>query len=643
MIYYDILKLKGVILMKKKYLITILITFFIIGVFSIYWVSEYNKNGRINIALQSHLNKLSNQYEAIMYNQNITAVSTYQSIIKDTEILDILNKLKSTMPTKEKDKYRNSLYEIIKIRYDIAKLSGVLQMQFVFPDNTVFLRMHKKLKFDDNLKGIRYSYEYVNKTHKRINGFEQGRSAHGFRNIFPILNKDGKYLMAIEISFASEVVQNYLTNIGHMYTHFLVNKDIFKAKSWQRDDLILKYVQSSESDNYMFTIPNTMTKKDYLLNKKFKLKERREEIDQKIKKGDKFAIYTTYDGNNVNVASFYPIKNIKDKKTVAWIVSYNKDDFIKVTLDIVFIIRVILCSILLLLIYFSYRILMQKEILKKEVDKKTKDLKIRDMELENLNRNLEKKIKEELEKNTIANEKLFKSERLASMGEMIGNIAHQWRQPLSVISTGATGIQVKHQYGMLDDKYLIETSDMINKNAQYLSKTIDDFKNFIKGERIKENFHLKNTIDSFHNLIQHSIKNHNINMIIDIDENIKINGYSNELIQCLINIFNNSKDAYEQVNIKDRYFFISAKENKDNVSLKLYDNALGIPNHIIDKVFDPYFTTKHKNQGTGLGLNMTYKLITEGMKGHIEVNNETYLYNNIEYTGAMFTISLPTN
>ena len=227
----------------------------------------------------------------------------------------------------------------------------------------------------------------------------------------------------------------------------------------------------------------------------------------------------------------------------------------------------------------------------------------------------------------------------AAMGEMIGNIAHQWRQPLSVISTGATGLKLSKTYNTLTDKQFFKMCEAINDNAQYLSKTIDDFSDFIKGDRQKVNFSLVKDINSFINLVEGSIKSNNINLIKEIDETINIFGYPNELIQCFINIFNNAKDALKD-KIDEKYIFIFTYVKKDKVIIIFKDNAGGIPEEVLPHIFEPYFTTKHKSQGTGLGLSMTYNLIVEGMGGIIEVNNVTYQYNNKQYKGAEFILQL---
>ena len=251
---------------------------------------------------------------------------------------------------------------------------------------------------------------------------------------------------------------------------------------------------------------------------------------------------------------------------------------------------------------------------------------------------LNKKLAKDIEEK---NMQLFEQSKLASMGEMIGNIAHQWRQPLSVISTGATGLQVQKELDLLTDEVFYEVCEAINDNAQYLSKTIDDFRNFIKGDREKNTFIVTNQINSFLSLVDSSIKNENINIILDLEDEIEINGYENELTQCLMNIFNNAKDAFSENNLEKKYIFISTWKQEDKILIKMQDNAGGIPQNVLPKIFEPYFTTKHQQKGTGLGLNMTYSLIVDGMKGSIEAINKSFEYEDVLYKGAEFTITLP--
>ena len=213
---------------------------------------------------------------------------------------------------------------------------------------------------------------------------------------------------------------------------------------------------------------------------------------------------------------------------------------------------------------------LQNEILKRthQLEKSNQILKEKKDELDRLNSSLEIKIKDEVEKNKIFQEKLFKADKLASMGEMMSNIAHQWRQPLSMISTVATGTKIQKEFGTLKDEEIIQNMELINKNAQYLSETINDFKNFIKGDRKIKTYDLETTINNFLHIVESSIKKDSIHIILNLQENIKIDGYPNELIQCLINIFNNSKDALEEIKEENPLIFISTTLENEIISIK---------------------------------------------------------------------------
>jgi PAS domain S-box-containing protein len=242
----------------------------------------------------------------------------------------------------------------------------------------------------------------------------------------------------------------------------------------------------------------------------------------------------------------------------------------------------------------------------------------------------------------ISQSKLIESQaKLASMGEMIGNIAHQWRQPLSVISTIASGIKVKSEFNILKEDELLHDMSNITEQTQYLSKTIDDFRNFINNNNSKENINISNLIDKTMSILKSSMVNNNIEVVLDIKEDALINGFENQLIQALINIINNSKDAIND-HIKSnhhKYIFIQTHKMDDNLVLVIKDNGGGIKQDVIDKIFDPYFTTKHKSVGTGIGLSMSYQIIIEHHDATINVSNETYTYNKKEYTGVRFDIT----
>ena len=235
---------------------------------------------------------------------------------------------------------------------------------------------------------------------------------------------------------------------------------------------------------------------------------------------------------------------------------------------------------------------------------------------------------------------IIQQSKMAAMGEILENIAHQWRQPLSAISTASTGVKLQNEHGILTNEIIKDSMNMINKSAQHLSKTIDDFRGFFKPNQKKESFQVKHTFEKIIMIIGNKFDGEEIKFISDI-EDFQILNYNNALIQVFINIFTNSKDAFNEKKIKERFIFIDVSKDEYKATIQIKDNAGGIPSKIIDKIFEPYFTTKHQSQGTGIGLYMSEELVTKHMKGKIKVENSRFLYKNKKYSGALFTITLP--
>ena len=240
---------------------------------------------------------------------------------------------------------------------------------------------------------------------------------------------------------------------------------------------------------------------------------------------------------------------------------------------------------------------------------------------------------------------LAEQSKLAAMGEMIGNIAHQWRQPLNIISITASNLNLLKNIGNLQEDKLQDSLELILRTTEHLSNTIETFNDFFKQHKEKTLFNLKQNIVNDTLLLDTIFKLNNIEVLFDLDENIEIFGVSNELSQALINILNNAKDALIQ-NIDEkesRLIKISTKKSDSQIIITISDNALGINNEFINKIFEPYFTTKHQYQGTGLGLYMTRKIISTSFKGEISVQNSYFNYKNNQYFGSKFIITIPLN
>ena len=226
---------------------------------------------------------------------------------------------------------------------------------------------------------------------------------------------------------------------------------------------------------------------------------------------------------------------------------------------------------------------------------------------------------------------LINQSKLASMGEMIGNIAHQWRQPLSIISTSASGLKLQKEFGELKDEDLINSLENINETTQFLSQTIDDFQDFLKKDKKKNEFILYSNIEKVLNILYSSFRMHDIILIENVDKSSTIKTYENELKQVILNILNNSKDALKNITNSKRYIQINTLNCDNIIYLEFIDNGGGIPEEILNRVFEPYFTTKHKTQGTGLGLYMTHKIITQSIGGEISIENCEYTFENTKF------------
>ncbi|MEA3498555.1 MAG: PAS domain-containing sensor histidine kinase [Campylobacterota bacterium] len=230
---------------------------------------------------------------------------------------------------------------------------------------------------------------------------------------------------------------------------------------------------------------------------------------------------------------------------------------------------------------------------------------------------------------------LIESEKMASMGEMIGNIAHQWRQPLSTISTAASGMQIQKEYNILTDESFNENCELINENAQYLSQTIDTFRNFIKGEKLYKEIVIQDEITDALNIAFPTLKDNRITVKDNINykDQVKITMNTGELPQVIINILNNAKDILLEKKISKPWIKLDFEKGENSIIITIEDNGGGVPDQILTKIFDPYFTTKHKSQGTGLGLHMSYSIVHDSLKGKLYVKNSE--------NGAKFFIELP--
>ena len=261
------------------------------------------------------------------------------------------------------------------------------------------------------------------------------------------------------------------------------------------------------------------------------------------------------------------------------------------------------------------------------------DLRERHEEIEELNNSLESKISQEVEKNREKDQMMYQQSRLASMGEMIGNIAHQWRQPLNIMALVMQDLYISDQLGNLTSKKVEESYEKSNNLLQYMSQTIDDFRNFFQqgGEELE--FSIKDALDSVYSLVNTNLSYNHIECKINVKHDSMVKGGLNEFKQVLINIINNAQEAIESNKSSKKKIEVLITQENGSALISIRDDGGGISKGVIEKVFDPYFTTKNQTQGTGLGLYMSKQIIENSMCGSLSVKNVK--------EGAEFKIILP--
>ena len=228
---------------------------------------------------------------------------------------------------------------------------------------------------------------------------------------------------------------------------------------------------------------------------------------------------------------------------------------------------------------------------------------------------------------------LIQQSRFAAMGEMIGNIAHQWRQPLNALSLLLQNIENAYDTGRLDQAFISHVVEKGNMLTTTMSTTIDDFRNFFKPNRSKELFDAEAQLNKVLLMMHASFEDNSIDIILNLEPNLKINGFSNEFSQVLLNILNNAKEALVEHQNDKRIIKVQGFKHRNEICMSITDNAGGIEEDILEKVFDPYFTTKEEGKGTGIGLYMSKVIIETNMHGRLSVRNDV--------EGATFSIYLP--
>ncbi|QWR76912.1 sensor histidine kinase [Candidatus Magnetomonas plexicatena] len=297
--------------------------------------------------------------------------------------------------------------------------------------------------------------------------------------------------------------------------------------------------------------------------------------------------------------------------------------------------------ILVLLLYPVLYFFVFKPLLVQITERKriAEELKEKTVLLQDFNESLKSMVKEETTKHRQKEQMLMQQSKMASMGEMIGLIAHQWKQPLNAVTLNVQDFKEAYIHGELDDKYISETVDSTMRQIEFMAKTIDDFRNFFIPSKRKVKFDVKSAIEELLSMFIHIYHRHDVDVTLTVqpDTLLLTEGYPNEFKQVVLNIMNNSKDAIKSRRNSDISISgvieinIANNEDKSKVIISLKDYGGGIADDVIDNIFEPYFTTKG-TEGTGIGLYMSKTIIETNMGGSLTVHNVD--------GGAEFVISL---
>jgi len=615
----------GVFLMKVKFIII----FFVLQTLMIFIISQLYSSKKENL-LTKKTQELEKQYQSI---------NSYLDKIANTVFEGYINRPENIEAFASGD--REKLFALLKKNYDFIQNINMLQVHFHDKNNTSFLRLHKPQMYGDNLSATRYSVNYVNQYHKPIKGLEIGKVEPGFRYVYPLFDKNKNHIGSVENSFSIMAFINQLESLYNVHTHFLVFKSCVDRSVIPES----KKLFTTAVENPMFYKLHTENCQIFTNQSKGK-QVSFESIDTKmmeemLKTKKPFSLELIIN-ETTKIVTYLPLENIK-KEHIGYFVFYHDSQELKDINREVYKRLIIFGFIITLITLIFYKTSSQKILLEEEVKKQTEKFQKANQELEwktqqlnELNNSLEDKIKSEVDKNRQKEFELMEASKMVQMGEMIGNIAHQWRQPLSVISTISTSIQLGKELEILDESTLIPSMQKINSSAQYLSETINTFRNFIKEKKELKNQTIQENIKNALDIVGTVLKDVNIKLIEDIEsEPIEVTIVSGELPQVIINIINNAKDILLEKKIVDGWVKITLLKDGDKAVITIEDNGGGIPEAIISKIFNQYFSTKEENVGTGLGLHMSKRIVLESLKGDLYVKNSEF--------GALFFIEIPLN
>lgn len=459
-------------------------------------------------------------------------------------------------------------------------------------------------KRGENILNIRKDIRKILKNPKVSSVISVGKYDMTIKASIPVY-EDKKFLGIIEVVTKLNSIADSLTQDG-------VSPVILADKSYKKQ---LKFPFSKKFIHDYYLVNIGADSKLIALLEKEKIYDLVKE-DYRIINGYLMSVYKHLNVDGTQMAYFLLFKDISSINITD--LKEKHTNFVLVW--VVFL--AILLTVLFVLLYTSYA-----SLLKREVEKKTK-------ELNEINQNLTKKVEEETKKNIDNEKKLFQQSKIIDMNDLLNNIAHHWRQPLSIISTSASGVKLQIQHNIGDKEEMLERMDSIIQSSQLLSNTINYFSSALRDDSQLLKFRLDEFTNKIHTIIEGVLKENNINMHIEHeDKDIVLLTYETKLINVILSLITNAKDIFIERDISDKQIIFSTYKRDDFIYIDIIDNGGGVDEEIIDKIFEPYVTTFHKSLNKGLSLYLSYETVKEYLKGELSVTNTAH--------GAKFTVKLP--
>ena len=577
---------------KSRYVLSMIISLVLITIFSIF-IGIYFILDKENELLEKRYIDLSNN----LSNKVLSLIDTKQNATLSIAITLAENeKIKNALLKQE-------IYDLNVLSDNLGKHTDFKNVwfQLIDKDGVSIYRSWTADKFD-KIKNLRLDLQNLYKNPEIKSTISVGKYDITFKAIIPIYHNE-QFLGVLDIVTHFNSITKTLNNSDKLESFVIVEKEFTEQlKGHSFSEIFLKdyYVANVSVDK---NILNYLEKQDL---------ETFFELDKYLIKDGNLIINVPIIESGKKLANFLIIKKLDSIDNLE-IEQFKVHAFWYLAFFIA-----LLCSTISFLGYYIY-------------SKKLKELNI----------SLQQTVSDEIIKNDEKNIILFQQNKMAAMGEMIGNIAHQWRQPLSVFTTIASALKLKREYGIIEEKDYDESIDHIIETANYLSNTIDDFRYYFSPNKEKDLFNTKFLLNRCIKIVSIDFFNKHIKIIDNVEE-LMIYSYENELLQVIINILNNAKDELIKIEEEqNRLIFIDLYKEQNNLIIKIKDSAGGIKKEIIDRIFEPYFTTKHKSNGTGIGLYMCEEIIVKHIQGKIKVSNEEYIFENKNFTGALFEISIP--